>query len=226
MTFKKLEQENVNELYFILYLINHIFTQHNVPYILTAGSLLGSTEYRSKSVMQNDDDIDLAVPEQFEDFIWSLRPLLERYGLAMASYLGIIKIFPINGKKIFNYQYPFLDIFLLTKSMFSNVYVYKGLYNRIMFNNEYFYPEELFPLKRVEFGPLQVLVPNNPEPYLDRTYGPDWRTVRKNHIINHDDNSFNLHKQEALNACHVTRPSKGYINYRLHGGHYIPHTNK
>lgn len=44
--------------------------------------------------------------------------------------------------------------------------------------------EELYPLKRYPFGPIEVFGPNHPEPYLQRAYG-DWKVgkVRLGHNV-------------------------------------------
>jgi hypothetical protein len=52
--------------------------------------------------------------------------------------------------------------------------------------NDYFYTNEVYPLKRYAFGQLQVWGPQHPIPHLNRAYGPEWNAVayrQTNHAV-------------------------------------------
>ena len=100
---------------------------------------------------------------------------------------------PKNHKKIgksdrladrerFNYKYPFIDIFLCES---FNVcpydknpkYHFSNKYARNLWPKYYHMANDLFPLRKYRFNDMILPGPKNPIPYLDRSYGNEWRTM-------------------------------------------------
>jgi len=138
--------------------------KYNIPYTMMGGTLLGSV--RHNGLIPWDHDADIAVIDvKLTEVLKMLNDELKDTGIE--CYLNwsnnIIKVKYINTKII-------LDIFLL--EYVDNRYQFSYPYNK-KYPTQWFYPNELFPLKQYMFGPLILNGPNVYINYLHRTY-PDW----------------------------------------------------
>lgn len=92
-----------------------------------------------------------------------------------------------------NYKKAIIDIFFVNKT--KNTYTYKFPYN-IQYYKEFFYYDEIFPIKKYIFGPITLNGPNDPTKYLSRTYGK-WDNIKKwnskNYFTSHITNSKNYY---------------------------------
>ena len=128
------------------------------------------------------------------------------YVLKKTDPLGrvIYKVFETDGQKVckdlklFNYcmkfKFPFVDIFILRNT--NGRVTFRDPINKLMYGKEWFSIDELLPIRRAKFGPLEVSVPNNPIPYLIRTYGPDC-FVKKRSTFDHKNLKIQLSESEA-----------------------------
>lgn len=134
-----------------------------------------------KEVKDNGDVDKLINAEIQKDF--------NKYGLKIAAdnWQGF-KVFPIKCPS-FGKEFhcgptagwtttPHLDVFV-TKKVKEGNRVKFDLTKRAkqVFPRDYFYEDEVFPLRRVKFGPIEVFTANNNKPHLDREYGKDWSKV-------------------------------------------------
>ncbi len=85
-----------------------------------------------------------------------------------------------NFKK---YNYPSIDIFLVSKKKDKILYRATILHN--WWEEQYYYYKDLLPLKKYKFGSMHLYGPNNPEPYLITSYGKDYMTKAKTHYFDH-----------------------------------------
>jgi len=171
--------------------VDTLFTDNDITYWMDGGTLLGAV--RHKDVIPWDDDADLSILSEDENKLLGLQSKLYQMGYGLSTFWGGYKIYPLDGIEIkqhnrnwewsdsskdikededFNYKYPFIDIFLVQKEIdqfhFSNVKV------RRTWPKYYHEIKDLFPLKRYQFNNFTLVGPNNPTPYLDRSYGTDW----------------------------------------------------
>jgi hypothetical protein len=87
--------------------------------------------------------------------------------------------------------------------MFIDIMIFKfknNKYSIINYQciNEYFYDNELFPLKYSTFSNIPITIPNNPEVYLERAY-PSWKNKIRFHCEHLD--IFNNIYNYLFNNC-------------------------
>ena len=122
--------------------------------------------------------LTLVFQRQTQKKVLSLNTELKEKGYEIISSWKIYKLKKI-GK-----DYPFVDIFCFMKV--NDKYVLNNEVLREVWPNEYFYENELFPLKIYKFNPIYLKGPNYPIAYLDRMYY-NWRNLGK-HTGNHKSN--------------------------------------
>lgn len=202
----RLTQEEVNSLYKMLYILDRLFEKYDIKYILMSGSLLGAV--RDRGLIISDDDIDTGIPESDEHKLQYVKQDLAKYDyvLKKTDPLGrvIYKVFETDGQKVckdlklFNYcmkfKFPFVDIFILRNT--NGRVTFRDPINKLMYGKEWFSIDELLPIRRAKFGPLEVSVPNNPIPYLIRTYGPDC-FVKKRSTFDHKNLKIQISESDA-----------------------------
>jgi phosphorylcholine metabolism protein LicD len=151
--------------------IHNILTENNIKYFIIAGTLLGTV--REKEMIPWDDDIDIGIVE--EDLEKFNKIDFKKYGLKAegVNKNNIGKIFYIdkydNGHK---FKSIFVDVFLFQKK--DDRYTYTDEFSKNTWPNEYFYEDELFPLKLYDFGKIKVYGPNKYEFYCKRAWGNSW----------------------------------------------------
>jgi phosphorylcholine metabolism protein LicD len=175
-----LSEDQQSNLYRLMSRLDQLCKDHNIPYFIIAGTLLGSI--RHKGFIPWDDDIDIGIMSydlqrlQTVDF--------SAYGLeAKLSKNDIGKIyFPEhygNGEK---YQSVFVDVFAYEEVEGEKIQFCCD-WARDLWPKEYFYKNEIFPLRQYPFGDLMVSGPQQYRPYAKRVWG-DW-TAYPSRIYQH-----------------------------------------
>lgn len=206
-----LSQEEVDNLYLLIHKFDKICKKYNIEYFIISGTLLGS--YRHSGLMPWDDDIDIGILDKYQDILDSTRFQQELEN----NNMEITKPNEISfGYKIFikNKKFPFIDIFIYEKIILSNnksKYVFKYEYPKITWPNEFFYKNELYPLKKYKFGNLELIGPNNSTNYLARSYGRSCFYFIINNHNHHPDNKKYV-KFSPLIKREVVYPSITFIN--------------
>lgn len=168
---KYLSEEQKYNLYRLMARVDKLCNDHNISYFIIAGTLLGSI--RHKGFIPWDNDIDIGIMKEDLQRLQSVD--FSAYGLeAKLSKNDIGKIyFPEhygNGEK---YESVFLDVFV-HEEVEENKIQYTCDWARKLWPKEYFYRNELFPLREYTFGDRKVSGPNQFNPYATRAWG-DWR---------------------------------------------------
>ena len=160
----------------------------------------------NKGLIPWDDDLDLCILQENEEkLIEEIAPILKKVHkieIIPANSVGY-RIFhsensePIsNNCDLISYKYPFCDIFVMSKT--KNKVVIADRTGRTI------WPKEKYLIKNIEspnsklFGDFYFKCPQNPEEYLNNTYGPDWSYVG-----------------ETQNYCHTTRESQSAVKFDM-----------
>jgi phosphorylcholine metabolism protein LicD len=149
--------------------VDTVLQEHNIPYFVICGTLLGVA--RHQEIIPWDDDIDIAIFDKDVDRFMSIdfsKYGYETYAINRDNENCCGKIFLDKDKKLWIDVFPFEKV--------DDKYRYKEDRARKIWPKEYLYEEELFPLKKYKFGKIEVYCPNNIIPYCERAWGKNgWK---------------------------------------------------
>lgn len=161
--------------------VDKIFQENDLEYWISFGTLLGAV--RHNDIIPWDDDIDLEIMEHDIDKLFSIEHKFKKHGYSLVKFSLGYKIYKTDGEEIkygvhgenkYDWKYPFVDLFPMKKD--DNKYILSNDMVRLMWSNCFLEKEELYPLKKYNFGKFKVMGPNNPLPVLNRLYGNNWKT--------------------------------------------------
>jgi phosphorylcholine metabolism protein LicD len=163
-------------MYNIMDKVHNILETNNITYWINSGTSLGAV--RHHGIIPWDDDIDICILDKDESKLQDLKEELDKDGYYldsdnMGGYLVSLKKNKFD--KNFNTSYPFVDIQVMRKK--GNKYVYKNWNVEKEFPNEYYIEDKLFPLKKYNFGKLNLWGPKDIKYYIQHYYGDDVFTV-------------------------------------------------
>ena len=173
--FEPCSPEIVQIIYQTMLDIHDFFQQNNITYWIDSGTLLGAVRHRG--LIKWDDDLDLCIFEEHEKELLKLFPILKLAGYEMVGMPFGYKIYPINGIDIPNgrpWKHPGCDIFIMTTD--GNKAFYKHRFSRERDGNLEGNLSDILPMRTYFFGPLIVMGPRNPLPYLKSWYGENCMT--------------------------------------------------
>lgn len=188
-----LSKHLATELYDLLKCTHAIFEHFGITYWLTGGSMIGYM--RHGGIIPWDDDVDICCFMRDKEKILSqeVQDAFKRNNIHVIEDITfnivnptLSKIYRSTAKskaiKSGRVPYPFVDIFYMLEP--------DKHHNSIRFlssgNDEHWIsPEELFPLKKIQFGPVTAMAPSNPLPQLDRGYGIEWSKQGQIHTCDH-----------------------------------------
>ena len=170
--YKKIHKELLENLVILL----EIFEEENIEYSASHGTLLGVV--RNESIIHKDDDIDITIMKndfkRLKDSIKNKNDLYNKFndkGLHLnhkGGFLDIIKVVKLNENGSNNNI--FIDI-TETKE-FNGKVIQANWYHRWLWGDgSWIYKEEFYPLKKGKLNGININIPNNPIPYLERFYG-------------------------------------------------------
>ena len=188
----KLDSKNADVAICMLEKITSIFEDHDIKYVLTAGTLLGI--YREKRLLPWDNDMDLRVFREDENKIIKIISKIKRAGyLVRVRYqekedhplklneVRIIKIY--NRKYLFTKGEVMMDCFVATRMDEQYVWSCGGLNHYTKKGvPAHFYDS----IDDLIFNDKHYFIPSNVEDYLTFRYG-DWKTPQEKWDYRKDD---------------------------------------
>lgn len=143
----------------MLQVVDEAFTRAGVAYWVTGGTMLGAMRHRG--FIPHDDDVDI------ELLASDLPRAIEALGAIGRSFRGLGE-WPGSSVPMGRFFFwgddgrfaESIDVFLREEPLEEL--------------QEFPSREEVFPLRRVDFHNISVMVPSNPEPFLARCYSPSW----------------------------------------------------
>ncbi len=149
---------------------NHEKILYLEPYLNYLGYGLIPMYYGYKIFSLSGTEIKKDCWREHKRVFKELHPLLDRPKIAKGASKTYVKPKTTQYHK---YKYPYFDIFLVSEV--GNKIIYNDASNKKFWYKK----DELFPLKKAQFGDMQIPIPNNPLPHLFRGYGKDCLTTGK-----------------------------------------------
>jgi hypothetical protein len=223
---QRLHPEDALSLYQSMHIVNSLFKAHNITYWAGGGTLLGAM--RNKGVIPHDDDIDIHIPKDYSDRLFSaaLKTDLEINGLKLIAkdpgQWGItnktLRSAPLKHGlktkrgviKSKEPPYPFwIDVYLMYLIGADHT---DGGEWKFMHKDKFYRPRAFtgnvteFPFVKLSFGDTFVFAPQEDitKPYLARLYGSDWETHVNCQGTHH---SCRLAKDEQWALRHCAEPT-------------------
>jgi len=179
-----LSSDDAFNLYKLLHTVVKILENNNIIYWASGGTFLGAI--RCKGIIKWDDDLDLCLLDKDKEKLKELIDNEKDIYLDLSSTLVNKIIYNTN-------KYPFIDIFFMVPELENGKIVYKcaSKQARDSWKNEIYLEKELFPLKKTQFGAMQINIPNEYERYFLSYFGNNWN---KEGVISYDHK-----KDESVN---------------------------
>ena len=162
-----LSQDDAFNLYKLLHRVVKILEINNIKYWACGGTFLGAI--RCKGIIKWDDDLDLCV--LLEDKEKLMHIIRNDKDLVFDDYSTIV-----NKIRYKENKFPFVDIFFMVREIETGKAVYKCALekHRNLWKNEFYLERELFPLKKTQFGAMQISIPNEYKRYFTSSFGKNW----------------------------------------------------
>ena len=172
-------------IYKLFYEVSQLLEKNGIVYWITAGTFLGAV--RSSGIIKWDDDIDIMIPVEYKDKLYKLFENNDK----LRVYSNIMCITP-DKIKYRNTDKYFIDVFYGNSTLHNGKIVidHNNIFSIMAWPNEYFYLEDLFPLRKYKFGAYEVYGPKEYQDFMERNFSKKWNTEA---VISHS-HSKNLKK--------------------------------
>ncbi len=193
----QVSKEEASSIYELMRKIDKVFTDHNITYWATGGTLIGAIRYQG--LMPWDDDLDICILDTDEKKLHEAKKDLDALGLMLhngwAYKTDLYKIFAQDSARIKDannpesflpYNFPAIDVFVMSLEQgkeYQDMYVHKSHYFYWHYGSaDHFTYDQIKNITCVPFGPLMMLIPEDAELFLNNNYGtPEYPDLWKNY---------------------------------------------
>jgi len=179
---ENLPPAEIGAIYQLLEKVDHILSEHHIPFWATRETLLGAVRFHE--LIPSSDDFSISCFATDEAKLLKLREEFEKAGLGLHyDKKDFYKIYALDGEMIedeahpgayFPFRFPVGDIFLmdLEKTKESrDVYVHKSDDFYKHYPRDRMSYRQLREIKRVPFGPTTIPIPLDSHEILNGMYG-------------------------------------------------------
>ena len=182
--FPRLSPPDAGRLYYCFEIFQRICRKHDITWWITYASLLGAI--RHGGIIPWDDDGDVCFDSSSEEKLRQLRPEFQDHGCELVSWWGGYRLSMCLGRKLdrkpgeydpWPGYFPFIDIFPYALRKGRYTHARRITRFRWFHMRDHFYPDEVFPIRKLPFGPLNLPAPSSGLGYIERLYGRDWNKI-------------------------------------------------
>jgi hypothetical protein len=169
-----LSEASAHKLYQIMQVTHEVFGELGITYWADGGTALGAV--RNRGIVPTDDDLDVGIFEKDEARLMTdVKGVLNARGYTIAPFGVCYKILAIEDLKSDpsgGYESPecALDVFPFKEER-PGVWVHNNLAAYKAWGDWCYKVPQTFPLRLVDFGPIKIYIPHDPEAFLYRAYG-------------------------------------------------------
>ena len=172
------EPDSILRMYQLMKDVHELFFLHNIKYWAAGGTLLGAV--RHQGIIPWDVDLDIFIDQDDEKKLLNLSTFFSNLNYVLFKKREYVY-------KLYPKEYPkdHIDIILTYQEDNKIFYSCKNLQKAYRRDGLplYFTNEELYPLRLSKFGLFNVVIANNPHPYLFYAYGSNYLTHAHDSIL-------------------------------------------
>ncbi len=187
--------KNVDSTKRLIRKVKDVFDSNDINYWIHTEALLGAVEY--KKIHPWGDNIDFCILDKEEKDLINLKKILEKKNLGISEFFAGYRIYELNGIELpkADYKYPFINILIFTET--KDKIIIKSQSALKIWPQEVFNKSDIFPLKKYEFGDVELSGPNNAKNILEQVYNAWPVDIQKQPILRcyyKDENSIAYNK--------------------------------
>jgi len=198
-------EQVVRRVYHLARSLARVFHRHGVAYWTSGGTTLGIV--RHGGLIPWDDDIDICIREQDLHLLEGGAVVEELAGLGCRVarnkeyswkvwHAEMSEEVVTSSGKVAHYRFPFCDVFLT--SLQRGVWRLRGREGRSAWPEEWYTQEQVEGRAPRVFGNIELSCPGQPQLYLDRTYGEEWRELGATHTFCHQSGAILRSRQFSI----------------------------
>ena len=172
-----ISSKNSYALYKLFYEVLQLLEKNKIVYWIIGGTFLGAI--RSGGIIKWDDDIDIMIPIEYKENLYKL--IKDNNILYVYSNIMCITHDKISYRTNKNY---FIDVFYGSPKLLNKqiIFEHNNFICNYLWPSDYYYLNDLFPLRKYKFGAYQVFGPNKYLEFMERNFSKKWN---KEAVISH-----------------------------------------